>query len=93
MISEEKINKLIEEYKKYAESNGLKLFNNEIVVRRIIKQILIKEAIYGKRYCPCRMITESMKDNKENICPCSFMKDEIEKNGRCHCGLFIKSND
>ena len=51
--------------------------------------------LYGKRFCPCFMVEEDEKkpgkfksvDNR--VCPCSqAIKEEIPKEGKCHCGIF-----
>ncbi len=34
-------------------------------------------------YCPC--VT-----NDNVPCPCPQHQDSVEKNGKCHCGLFVK---
>ena len=82
--------KLIEEYQDYAKKNGLKLSENKELVQRIIKGLLINEEKYGKRYCPCRRVSGVDKEDQKNICPCIYHLEEIEKNGRCFCGLFTK---
>ncbi|PKP54660.1 MAG: ferredoxin:thioredoxin reductase [Candidatus Altiarchaeales archaeon HGW-Altiarchaeales-3] len=68
----------------YAEANGFKLNPDEKIVDTIIKGLLAKEEKQGKRYCPCRIAPVS-----ENVCPCVYHKDEIEKDGACHCLFFI----
>ena len=45
---------------------------------------------YGKRYCPCRIVTGNEEGDKKIICPCIYHKGEIENDGMCHCMLFFK---
>lgn len=87
-MKEEKIEKIIKEYEKYAKENGFKLNPNRKVVETIIKGLLINEKKYGARYCPCRRVSGDPKKDKSKICPCKWHKVEIEKKGRCLCGLF-----
>jgi len=87
---DEKFKRLIREYENYANKNGFKLDPNLEVVNRIIKGLLENEKKYGKRYCPCRRVTGVAEDDAKNICPCVYHIEEIEKNGHCLCGLFVK---
>jgi len=86
----EKIDKLIKGYEEYAEKNGFKLNPDREVVERLIKGMLENEKKYGARYCPCRRVTGNKEEDKGKICPCQFMRKEIEEQGRCLCGLFWK---
>ena len=84
------IEKILKEYKDYANKNGFRLNPNEEVVKRIITGLLENEKKYGKRYCPCRRVTGNSEEDKSKICPCEFHLQEIEKTGHCLCGLFVK---
>ena len=86
----EKIKKLIKEYREYAEKNGFRLNPNKKIVEQLIKGLLENEKKYGKRYCPCRRVTSDKEKNKKIVCPCVYHKDEIKKQGHCHCFLFVK---
>ncbi|MCD6178141.1 thioredoxin [bacterium] len=88
--TKEEIEALIKESQEYAQKNGLRLNPNKEVVERIIKGLLMNEKKYGFRYCPCRRIVGNPQEDKDKICPCKWHKEEIEKNGFCHCGLFTK---
>ena len=85
-----KENLLIKEYEEYAQKFGFKLNPNREIVERIIKGLLENEKKYGFRYCPCRRISGNLEDDKPKICPCVYHREEIEKGGRCLCGLFFK---
>jgi len=86
----EKIEKIIEEYEEYAQKNNYRLNPNREVVERIIRGLLENERKYGFRYCPCRRISGNLEEDKPKICPCQFRHEEVEKNGHCLCGLFVK---
>jgi len=88
-MNEEKIEKIIEEAKKYAQEKGFKLNENKIVVEKIAEGLLKNEEKYGFRYCPCRRVSGNEEEDKKKICPCQFMQEEIRQEGRCFCGLFI----
>lgn len=90
MATDEQIEKIIAEYKEYSKKSGFKLNPNEEVVRGVIKRMLEIGEKTGERYCPCRRQTGDPEEDKKIICPCVYHKDEIEKDGHCHCMLFVK---
>jgi thioredoxin 1 len=81
---------LLREMEDYAKKHALKLNPDQKIVETVIKGLLANEKKYGWRYCPCRKITGNFQEDWRKICPCSWYWDEIEKDGRCHCGLFVK---
>jgi thioredoxin 1 len=87
---QEEINKLKKEYAEYAKANGFNLNPDEKTVDRIVKGLLANEKKYGKKYCPCRRVSGDAKEDEKKICPCVWHKDEIEKDGKCFCGLYVK---
>jgi thioredoxin len=86
----EKIDEIIKNYQEYAERNGFKLNPNREIVERLIKGMLENEKKYGARYCPCRRVTGNKEEDKGKICPCQWHREEIERDGHCFCGLFVK---
>jgi len=82
---------LIRNYQEYAERNGFKLNPNREVVERLVKGLLENEKKYGARYCPCRRVSGNPEEDKPKICPCQWHREEIERDGHCLCGLFVKS--
>ena len=84
-------NLLIQEYQEYAKKNGFFLNPNRKVVEGIVKSLLEREKKFGGRFCPCRRITENNEEDKKIICPCVYHLQELEKEGKCLCGLFVKN--
>ncbi len=85
----EDIRKTIKNYEKWAKENSFNVNPDKKTVEFLVKSLLEREKKFGKRYCPCRRITGNKKEDKKIICPCIYMKKEIEEGGRCLCGLFI----
>jgi thioredoxin len=81
---------LLREMEDYAKKHALKLNPNQKLVETIIKGLLANEKKYSFRYCPCRKVTGNFQEDWRKICPCQWHWDEIEKDGHCHCGLFVK---
>ena len=86
----DKIEEIIEKYSEYAQKNGFQLNPNRKIVERVISGLLENEKQKGKKYCPCRVLSGNQEEDSKKICPCVYHKEEIEKNGRCYCGLFTK---
>jgi len=85
-----KIEELIKWYSNYAKENGFNLNPNEEIVQRLMRGLLENEKKHGQRYCPCRRVTGNKEVDAKSVCPCHYHRDEIEKNGYCFCGLFVK---
>jgi len=81
---------LIKKYEEYAKENGFQLNPDKEIVNRIVKSLLDREKSLGERYCPCRKVSGDKEEDKKIICPCVYHKEEIEKDGYCHCRLFFK---
>jgi ferredoxin-thioredoxin reductase catalytic subunit len=86
----DKIKKLIQEYEEYAKENGFRLNPDKNMTKNLIKSLIIRENKFGEKYCPCRRITGNKEEDKKIICPCIYHKEEIKKDGRCLCNLFVK---
>ena len=83
------VDKIIEEYKKYAQENGFKLNPDKKIIKGIVKGLLDNEKKLGKRYCPCRRITGKLEDLRK-VCPCFWHLKDIKADGHCFCWLFVK---
>ncbi len=88
---DEKVSKLIKEYEEYAKNNGFFLSPNKKVVEAIVKSLLEKEKNLGAKYCPCRRVTDDAEENKKIVCLCAYHLEELKKDGKCLCGLFVKN--
>jgi len=90
MKEEEEITELIKTFSEYAKNNGFRLNPNKKVVVGIIHGLLKNEEKYGKRYCPCRRVSGVPEEDSRKVCPCFWHKRELEKDGHCFCGLYVK---
>jgi ferredoxin-thioredoxin reductase catalytic subunit len=81
---------LIKKYSIYAQENGFRLNPDRTTVERIINGLLMNKKQKGKKYCPCRRVSGNEEEDNKKVCPCAYHKDEIAKDGKCFCGLFVK---
>ena len=89
-MDKDKIEDIINKYKVFAKENGFSLNPEKEVAKTVIKGLFANEKKWGFKYCPCRMVVGDDKKDSKKICPCFWHKDEIEKQGHCHCNLFVK---
>ena len=89
-MDDKKAENLIENYKRYAETNGFELNPDEKVLERLVSGLLENEKKYGAKYCPCRRVTGDKEEDRPKICPCQWHREKIERDGHCFCGLFYK---
>ncbi len=68
----------------------MKLNPDKKIVEEVMRGLAENQKKYGKRYCPCRRVTGNEAEDAKIICPCVFRDQEIQKDGRCLCGLFVK---
>ena len=92
-MDDKKAENLIENYKRYAETNGFELNPDEKVIERLVSGLLENEKKYGAKYCPCRRVAGNKEEDRPKICPCRWHREEIERDGHCFCGLFYKKHD
>ncbi len=74
--------------KRYAEKKGIQLNPDEKRVDEVVKGLAIRQKKFGRRYCPCRIITGNADEDRKIICPCVYQEEELKKLGTCHCKLF-----
>lgn len=86
----EEEDKILEWAEKYASRSGFKVNPDKEQARLIAQGLSKNQAKYGKRYCPCRVVTGNAEEDRKSICPCAYHKDEIAQHGSCHCELFVK---
>lgn len=85
-----KIEEIIKNYEDYAQKNGFRLNQDRKVTEKLVAGLLANERRYGARYCPCRRVTGNKGEDQPKICPCQWHREEIERDGHCFCGLFVK---
>lgn len=76
--------------KAYADSQGWVLNRDEKQLATVIRGLVRNTAKFGFRYCPCRLRSGDPEKDKAIICPCIYHKDEIAKDGCCHCNLYFR---
>lgn len=86
---EAKVRKMLADYTVYS---GYKLNPDTKSVDRVVKGLVARTIKYGHAYCPCRLVMNDPEKDKKIICPCAYHKEEIERDGECHCNLFVRAD-
>ena len=93
MDVDEQAKKIKDWAKKYAEKRGIQLNPDEERVDEVAKGLAVRQEKFGKRYCPCRIVTGNAEEDRKIICPCVYHREEIETEGSCHCALYFGKNE
>ena len=56
----------------------------------VIRGLVRNKEKFGRPYCPCRLRSGDEERDRAIECPCIYHKDEIAKEGHCHCLLYYK---
>jgi len=67
----------------------MKLNPDKKIVEEVLAGLKANEQKYGKRYCPCRVVSGNAEEDAKKICPCFWRNEEVEKDGHCLCNLYI----
>ena len=86
---EERKKRILKFFEEYAKKQGFFL-NKKEIVENILEGLIRNEEKYGHIYCPCRVITGDLEEDRPKICPCTWHKEEIREKGKCLCGLFVR---
>ena len=82
-----------ERIEQYAEQSSFKLNPDEKTVARVIKGLAARKKKYGFDFCPCRIVSGDKEKDDKIICPCEYHEEEVSRDGKCHCDLFVAANE
>ncbi|MGB9371132.1 MAG: ferredoxin-thioredoxin reductase catalytic domain-containing protein [Halobacteriota archaeon] len=88
MDVDEQAKKIKDWAKRYAEKQGIQLNPDEQRVDEVAQGLAVRQEKFGKRYCPCRIMTGDVQEDRKIICPCAYQEEELKEHGMCHCKLF-----
>ncbi len=88
-IAPASIDRLYERLKREAESAGYHLNPEVEFTKELVKGLLVNEARYGYRACPCRLAAGKKEDDLDIICPCDYRDPDLTEYDSCYCGLYV----
>ena len=80
---------LLEIIKTSAAKRGCYLNRDEIFVKELVDGLYANLQRYGYASCPCRLAAQNYEFDKDILCPCIYMKDDVDKYGMCFCCLYV----
>lgn len=83
-VTQEEINRLYEQLKREAESNGYHLNPDVEFTKELVRGLLINEKRYGNRACPCRLASGNNDDDLDIICPCDYRDSDLTDFNTCY---------
>lgn len=72
-----------------AEANGYHLNPDVEFTKALVESLLVNEARYGYRACPCRLASGVKQDDLDIICPCDYRDADLNAYGACYCALYV----
>ena len=57
--------------------------------RELVMGLLVNEARYGYRACPCRLAAGDREKDLDIICPCDYRDPDLVEWGACYCALYV----
>ena len=88
-IGREDVKKLYDKLREEAESGGYHLNPDEAVTMELVKGLLVNEARYGYRACPCRLSSGEKAEDLDIISPCDYRDPDLAEYGACYCSLYV----
>ena len=78
-----------ERLKKFSEKKGYFLNPDIAFTKKLVKSLLENQKRYGYWACPCRLASGIKEDDIDIICPCEYMKPDVDDFGACYCALYV----
>jgi ferredoxin-thioredoxin reductase catalytic chain len=89
VVSSEKVDTLYERLDREAEASGYHLNPDREFTRNLVEGLLVNEARYGYRACPCRLAAGEKQKDLDIICPCDYRDPDLIDWGACYCALYV----
>jgi len=89
VVGTDEYNAVLQRSSELADKLGWILNPDEERVQKVIGLMTMNHSAAGGYYCPCKQ-THPLDTEKDVICPCPELGQEMEKDGNCFCKLFFK---
>jgi ferredoxin-thioredoxin reductase catalytic chain len=83
-VTHEKIDRVYEQMKREAESNGYHLNPDVAFTRELVRGLLTNEKRYGYQACPCRLASGNKNDDLDIVCPCDYRDPDLTDFNSCY---------
>lgn len=88
-IPAERVKSLRAELDRDAEASGYHLNTDVEVTEALAEGLLVNEARFGYRSCPCRLGSGDAALDLDIVCPCDYRDADLTEWGTCYCALYV----
>jgi ferredoxin-thioredoxin reductase catalytic subunit len=89
VVGTSEYNENLERISKIAAEHGYTLNPDQERLQKVVGLMTMNQNEFGKYYCPCKQ-SHPLDTEKDELCPCPPLADEVQKDGYCFCKLFYK---
>ena len=88
-IDDSEVDDAYAQYVSEAEHSGYTLNPDIEFTKDLTRGLLMNEARYGYRSCPCRLADGSAERDLDIVCPCDYRDADLNEFGSCYCKLYV----
>ena len=92
MVSDEDVDRLVQDLTREAEARGYRLNPDREFARALVRGLLSNRERYGYISCPCRLASGNREDDLDIICPCDYRDPDLNDYGACYCALYVSGD-
>lgn len=75
-----------------AEASGYHLNSDVEFTEALAEGLLVNEARFGYRSCPCRLGSGDAARDLDIVCPCDYREADLTEWGSCYCALYVSQD-
>jgi len=83
------VDKAFERLQEFSNKRGLFLNPDTVFTKKLVKSLLANQKRYGYWACPCRLASGIREEDRDIVCPCDYMEQDLEEFGACFCALYV----
>ena len=89
IVGTKEYNENLSRVTKIARKSGYVLNPDQERLQKVVGLMTMNQNEFGKYYCPCKQ-SHPLNPEKDLLCPCLPLADEVQKDGHCFCKLFFQ---
>jgi ferredoxin-thioredoxin reductase catalytic subunit len=83
------VERAYERLQRFIDKKGYFLNPETAFAKKLIRSLLQNQERYGYWACPCRLSSGNKEEDRDILCPCDYMKPDVEQFDACFCGLYV----
>jgi len=91
-VPAERVKALRAELDRDAEASGYHLNADVEFTEALAEGLLVNEARFGYRCCPCRLGSGDAAADLDIVCPCDYRDADLTEWGSCYCALYVSQD-